>query len=99
MAKLLRLYPFNDFRATMQSAKTFGDMSRAIDAHLSPHDQERLIEALEVVELACGLTYADKALRGELKGKKMVRNMERDANQGGEDDCPVGAEDDYNRGF
>jgi hypothetical protein len=34
--------------------------------------------------------------------KKIVASTfdaEADANQGGEDDCPAGAEDDYNRGF
>lgn len=97
MAQLWKSDPANDFIASMQSARSFGDMDNAV-RHLTVAQAQELHDALAICRLYHRGTMRDHVLIDSLACYIRITE-ERDANRGGEDDCPPGEEDGYNRGF
>ena len=98
MAELWTSTPENDFIASMQFARTHGDLDTAVSRHLTMAQARELHDALVICKRYGRIMLRDNVLIAALDSY-IHTTEERDANRGGEDDCPAGEEDGYNRGF
>jgi hypothetical protein len=83
-----------EIRMTSTTEPDFEDWTRRIEFRRGVRAAARAIRAADKHGLDGGLVGLAEAF-----ADRTADHMESDANRGGEDDCPAGAQDDYNRGF